>query len=524
MSSNQNLNYDIDDIVNKSFDNFIQQNQILYPNLNMKILEKWNFEENLKQLKLINDFQNEDFIKTLPNIFELNENSKPTLIKALLSIQFITENQLYIGANFNKKLKKYETNKFHEPNNSENNENDNNDNYYNHYSSGNQILCDRLLLTCVKIKGLNPIISNEFCYNQSNNDKILVLDYTNNFSKINKTILVIGAGYYKNGYYLIHSWKIIPNYLSNKFEKLYTSLSINNSQELIYANLKKILLDIFNNDSIVCDYIILYLFSQVLHRIGYKTIGILPLNIILDKKDTLSNEKIEKFHNLLKSICLSINYINITIKDLNIKRYYSKFDVEKEELEEGELQLIDGAFVLLNEMKMGEGKLEDIGCKNVQTIKNLIDFEKISYEYPFNNIEMPHNIQLIIFSNGNNSIFKSPFLVSLPINKFEKKEEDEIMIEDNIMEKIFIFINYIRLNPSYLSNFKITDENSNKIQKDYLEKNKKMNVDEFDLMLNMSRLFALSNGRNELLFSDYEYVYQIEKQRKERLNKNIINK
>ena len=481
MSSNQNLNYDIDDIVNKSFDNFIQQNQILYPNLNMKILEKWNFEENLKQLKLINDFQNEDFIKTLPNIFELNENSKPTLIKALLSIQFITENQLYIGANFNKKLQKYETNKFHEPNNSENNEND-------------------------------------------NNDKILVLDYTNNFSKINKTILVIGAGYYKNGYYLIHSWKIIPNYLSNKFEKLYTSLSINNSQELIYANLKKILLDIFNNDSIVCDYIILYLFSQVLHRIGYKTIGILPLNIILDKKDTLSNEKIEKFHNLLKSICLSINYINITIKDLNSKRYYSKFDIEKEELEEGELQLSDGSFVLLNEMKMGEGKLEDIGCKNVQTIKNLIDFEKISYEYPFNNIEMPHNIQLIIFSNGNNSIFKSPFLVSLPINKFEKKEEDEIMIEDNIMEKIFIFINYIRLNPSYLSNFKITDENSNKIQKDYLEKNKKMNVDEFDLMLNMSRLFALSNGRNELLFSDYEYVYQIEKQRKERLNKNIINK
>ena len=119
-------------------------------------------------------------------------------------------------------------------------------------------------LTCVKIKGLNPIISNEFCYKESNNDKIIVLDYTNQFNKINKTILVIGAGYYKNGYYLIHSWKIIPNYLSNKFEKLYTSLSLNNSKDLIYINLKKILLDIFNNDSIVCDYIILYLFSQVL--------------------------------------------------------------------------------------------------------------------------------------------------------------------------------------------------------------------------------------------------------------------
>ncbi len=519
MNSNmQSLNFDINDIVNKSFDNFIQQNQILYPNLNRKILEEWNFEENLKQMKIINDFENEDFIKSLPNIFELKENSKPTLIKALLSIQYISENQLYLCAKYDKKLQKYETNKFHEPNNLEINDNDNIDNYDNNsYSSGTNILCDRLSLTCVKIKGLNPIISNEFYYNKSNNDKIIVLDYTNKYNKINKTFLVIGAGYYKNGFYLIHSWKIIPNYLSNKFEKLYTSLSLNNSKDLIYINLKKILLDIFNNDSIVCDYIILYLFSQVLSRIGLKTIGVLSLNIILDKKDTLSNEKIEKFHNLLKSICLSISYINITIKDLNIKRYYSKFDVEKEELEEGELQLIDGAFVLLNEMKMGEGKLEDIGCKNVQTIKNLIDFEKINYEYPFNNVEMPHNIQLITFSNGNNSIFKSPFLVPIPIKQFDKNEEDEIMIEDNLMEKIFIFINYIRLNPNFLNNFKITDEISNKIQVDYLEKNKKINADEFDLILNMSRLYALSNGRNELFFNDYEYVYKIEKKRKERL-------
>ena len=33
----------------------------------------------------------------------------------------------------------------------------------------------------------------------------------------------------------------------------------------------------------------------------------------------------------------------------------------------------------------------------------------------------------------------------------------------------------------------------------------------------MSRLYALSNGRNELFFNDYEYVYKIEKKRKERL-------
>ena len=518
MSSNYNTLYldNIDNVVKKSFDSFIEKNKICYPNLNRNILEKWNFEENLKEEKIINDFENEDFIKSLPNIFELNENSKPTLVKALLSIQFISENQLYVCSFYNNKIKKYETNKYYEPLNLENDDEENNDYTY---STGNKILCDRLSLSCVKIKGLNPIISNEFSYNKNNNDKVIVLDYTNKYTKINQNILVIGPGYLIDRNYLIHSWKIIPNYLSNKFEKLYSSLSIINSQELIYIYLKKILLDIFDNDSLVSDYIILFLFSQVFYRNNFKLIATLPLNIILDKKDSLSNEKIEKFHNLLKSICLSITQINITIKELNLKRYYPKFDVEKEILEEGDLQLIDKSFVLLNEINMGEGKLEEIGVKNVQTIKDIIESQKIFYEYPYNNVEILHNIQLITFSNGNNSIFKSLFLNSIPIKKFDKNNEDEIMSEDNLIEKIFIYINYIRTNPKFINNFKISDEISAQIQKNYLEKNKKFNPDEFDLILNMSRLYAISNGRNELIFSDYEYVYLLEKERRERLKK-----
>ena len=171
------------------------------------------------------------------------------------------------------------------------------------------------------------------------------------------------------------------------------------------------------------------------------------------------------------------------------------------------------------EINMGEGKLEEIGVKNVQTIKNIIESQKIFYEYPYNNVEILHNIQLITFSNGNNSIFKSLFLNSIPIKKFEKNNEDEIMSEDNLIEKIFIYINYIRTNPKFINNFKISDEISAQIQKNYLEKNKKFNPDEFDLILNMSRLYAISNGRNELIFSDYEYVYLLEKERRERLKK-----
>ena len=93
------------------------------------------------------------------------------------------------------------------------------------------------------------------------------------------------------------------------------------------------------------------------------------------------------------------------------------------------------------------------------------------------------------------------------------------MSEDNLIEKIFIYINYIRTNPKFINNFKISDEISAQIQKNFLEKNKKFNPDEFDLILNMSRLYAISNGRNELIFSDYEYVYLLEKERRERLKK-----
>ena len=47
----QNIN--IEECINKSFTEFVNENQIEFPNLSNKILEKWNFEEYLEKNNIL---------------------------------------------------------------------------------------------------------------------------------------------------------------------------------------------------------------------------------------------------------------------------------------------------------------------------------------------------------------------------------------------------------------------------------------------------------------------------------------
>ena len=58
------------------------------------------------------------------------------------------------------------------------------------------------------------------------------------------------------------------------------------------------------------------------------------------------------------------------------------------------------------------------------------------------------------------------------------------------------------------------------INKDYLASIKgKFNADEFDLVMRLSRLRAISMKRNEMNFEDYVFCRDLETKRKERITK-----
>jgi len=520
----------IEECITNSFTEFINENQITYPNLSNKALQQWNFEEYLEKQSILplDLAKNPAIIDSIPDLssIKINEsNNELKLIKFFGTIQNIHENQLYISAKYDSKNKKYLINKYFE-NNSKiiKIEDDNLSN-----KGGIDILGDRLRLEVIPVIGLNEYFDKKYDFAiNNNNQKVIVYDYLNKYTKINQNILVIGVAYEKNDIIIIHSWKIIDNYEKIKICRdgnLF--INVANNRSLYREKLKKIISKILRNDQLSSDYLLLFLFSQIFSKVGTKNIGTFPLNIILDTKNDINkcNDIYENILSLFQKICCKVKDIKLSTEELNNNLYYPRFDSETEELNPGKLQLSDGTFLLIDEINMNEGKLVEIGIKNIGALKSLIDFQLLGYEYPYNRIEISHDLEILVITQKSKSLLFSPFLTLLPIisteNEANPQSQNISDITENDFKSIFFYINFIRYDSYFNDKFIINDEISKSIQNDYISRNKNFKADNFDLVLKLARFHALSYGRNNMTYEDYEYVDYLEKERQSRVSKFI---
>ena len=488
--------------ISSSFEAFMSSNKI--NTLTREQLAKWDFPSEV--LPKINN-------ANLHSLSSLLDNQKPMVIQGLFTVQNIIENQMYLAAKYDKQSKKYIINKYYEYQN-ENNSFSGDDIDFN---SGTSLLCDRLALEVVDVEGLNEkmkVFYPQVLSSQKAISKIIIYDYTNSHSKLNKLIKVIGPAYIKDNAIVIHAWNIIDNPLSNLPTLLFPHTVIDDTN--ILNTMSQIFLAVFNGDELATEYAKLFMFSRIFVRKASKNIGILPINFQLVSKNSSSYDK---FISVVNKLSLYSVSMNLSIEFLNTNRLYPKFDVENDALIQGKLQVCDGTFVTVNEMTMNEGKLEDIGIRNYATIKSIIDFQTINYEYPYNTIEMPHDIEIAIFTEGKKSLFDSVFLVKLPVIETNPNINNDIFQNEKAFDDAFVYINSIRTNEKFLD-FKISNEICDMINKDYLASIKgKFNADEFDLVMRLSRLRAISMKRNEMSFEDYVFCRDLETKRKERITK-----
>lgn len=520
-----------------SFNDYISKRNIVYPKLTNEIISSWDFE---KQIDSLSSFDFE-FFNSIPNISELSKGNQPMMVKLFCSIQNVSENQMYLQAKYNFKTSSYEINKYFENDNlsTEKEEEQPNDFQYSCSVSPGEILGDRLVLNVTAVEGLNQRFQKEFGYcegeltkKEYNIKNIYVYDYNSANSKINQNILVLGMAYLKEDQDIIsvHAWKIFDNYMFQRindiFNKRFKEIKTKHSSltyEFIIKKIKNYFKEILLNDDIGAEYLTTFLFSQSFCKMKDRNIGYLPINLIF--KDTVSKEMINsiiiKINAFLEKISLNFKKIKITTDTLNSIPFYSYFDQEKDELIKGALQICDRSNVTLDETELTEGKLEDTGCRNFACIKNLIDCQFITYEYPFNPIQIPHDIELLIFSKEKKSLFHSPFLTIIPMKNEGNSKEEEL--DEDMIELIFLYVNKIKLDKEYLETLEFSEEISRRIQDDYLSGNNNFNPDDFSLILKISRIHAITYSQKEITYEDYLYARGLENYRKGRLTKNKKN-
>jgi hypothetical protein len=519
-------------LVQESFENFLIQKNYKNSKITRENFLEWKFEEHLENL-----LGNNNFIEKVPYLFELKNyfNMKGQFLKGVLvklncMVQNINENQLYMAlgtdSQGNLKLNKYleyETGQ---------NEMLVEDDYSQEENFSNSILCDRIVMNCVNIPGLNPYLKQKLCLNCRFPKNILVLDYSTRTFKINDDVLVLGLAYESNEDIIIHAWKIFPDFISQlslNCEKSLNSINIVKTDDLLQSRnlISKYLNRIFKNDYLISEYLVLFLTSQIFARVGIHSLGKLNLNII---NNFASNEKNSDYIPQLKILFEIITnfciFLTPTIKSLNKEPLYSRFDANTELLQQGLLQSPKHTFLIIDERHVEEGKLDTIGCKNYNTLKSLIEFGILNYEYPYSNIEMNQEMQILIISDQVKSLFDSFQIISLPYINNQGKDINSQMENLDISENTFsdeevlqmrMWFNYVRYTECLTKNISFQEEMTNQILNDFKNRKDNFTADNLDICMKLSRLNAISYGRTELSYDDYLYAKNLEQQRIQRM-------
>ncbi|XVF81935.1 hypothetical protein PTKIN_Ptkin16aG0002400 [Pterospermum kingtungense] len=177
-------------------------------------------------------------------------------------------------------------------------------------------------------------------------------------------------------------------------------------REALFRHLTAVL----GNDELATHFMLLHLLSKVHARVDAVAVGKLSLNLI-----GLSKENVSVFgtrlSQALKNLLPFTRCIPLTLEYLNTASLAPKKDYQANRLIPGVLQLPEGSHLMVDETQLESGSLSSIGIENTRLLKNLMDFQKVEYDFQYYKMEMAADVQLLIFSEGKSNIIPADVVV-----------------------------------------------------------------------------------------------------------------
>lgn len=194
---------------------------------------------------------------------------------------------------------------------------------------------------------------------------------------------------------------------------------------------------------------------------------------------------------IINSICQlyqNCRVFEMTLKNLNEKPLNPIKDYDTETLVHSELSLPDGTLLILDETKLTQGKLTEIGTQNIGHLVKLIEQQKVSFDYQFYQKDFDVKINTIIISNGK-SILPHDYSIKLK----PEIESNEVHVSETEKEDINKWI----INSKAI-NYQLTDDEM--AQKFIMETRKADNntgVEELHKIMVLGRSMTIAKGLSE---------------------------
>jgi len=197
------------------------------------------------------------------------------------------------------------------------------------------------------------------------------------------------------------------------------------SVEQARSRAKGFLSMVLGGDDLSAEYLLLQLISRVHMRgqnAGQEAIGTMPMNFIGAPAYECGNAESIKLSSLgevlyvaLGGLMPAICGLPLHIDLLNKQPWYPGRTQDQTFLSHAFLQLASGSVVLLDETVMNAGQLQETGLKNLGALQQLMQTQKVPYDFQYYHLDQPADSPVIILSVGK-SMFKESGGIIVPLH------------------------------------------------------------------------------------------------------------
>jgi len=276
-------------------------------------------------------------------------------------------------------------------------------------------------------------------------------------------------------------------------------------------------------DALAAEYLLLQLLSRVHSRPEPIALGALSLNLTgcpsnqTTPQNSNADDSPEKLSaytqclsKLLQAVLPQTKVLPLSIANLNSARYAPKKDYAKNILQSGQLQLADGTHLLVDETLIQTGQLQESGVANFQALKNLIEQQKVAYDFEYYQMDMPADLPVVTLSAGKSLL---PADIVLPV-RATRDAACELPTEAELAQlRVYLAV-------ARHMDHSIPESTSKAIESHLVtarQNNAKLTEKDFHRWLTLVRLASLSFGEAELTLQRWEHIQQMESTREERL-------
>ncbi|XP_076398019.1 mini-chromosome maintenance complex-binding protein [Megachile rotundata] len=314
----------------------------------------------------------------------------------------------------------------------------------------------------------------------------------------------------------LHAVKVIH---LNK-QKVKNGPEIISKAELIRNDLHLVLSQLLFGDQLAADYLICHLLSSVYMRRDYFCLGNYPLNIT-HFPATKYKSFTKDLYKFLSLFTEKSHLLEITLESLNDLTLSPKKDYECNRLTSGVLQLSDNTQLVIDETGLTTGQITQAGRENYNAICDLVNFQRITYDFKFYKMEYDSDIPVLILSEAK-SFIPCQNQVMLKIDAESGNIYSEIieiaeqyLKNENRLKDIRLYLAAVRK-----AKFEFNENVTKEIQNDFIKLRqtyKSVNSDHLHALMILARLLSLSHGSSTLNTEYWKKAVEMETERLSRL-------